>query len=89
MTAHSGNARSVSRATVKVALVLFFFCAASAGVLLGPILGTGQGNTCDGGWSVLPSIASKLTAMRNLEYQVKKQALDNVIDQRLLEAGPR
>jgi protein-disulfide isomerase len=33
-----------------------------------------------------PSVASKLIAVRNLEYQVKKQALDNLIDQRLLEA---
>ena len=35
---------------------------------------------------LLPSIASKLIALRNLEYQMKKQALDNLIDQRLLEA---
>jgi protein-disulfide isomerase len=35
---------------------------------------------------VLPSIGSKLIALRNLEYEVKKQALDNIIDQRLLAA---
>ena len=35
---------------------------------------------------LLPSIASKLSALRDLEYQMKKQALENLIDQRLLEA---
>ena len=35
---------------------------------------------------LLPSVASKLISLRNLEYQMKKQALDNLIDQRLLEA---
>lgn len=93
MKAHSGNARSVSRATVKVALVLF-----SSALLLPVCLAQtsesaknaatlatvdGQPITED---DVLPSIGSKLTAMRNLEYEVKKQAVDNIIDQRLLEA---
>jgi protein-disulfide isomerase len=38
---------------------------------------------------LLPSIASKLIALRNLEYQMKEQALDNLIDERLLEAAAK
>jgi protein-disulfide isomerase len=35
---------------------------------------------------LLPSIASQLIALRNQEYQLRKRALENLIDQRLLEA---
>jgi protein-disulfide isomerase len=35
---------------------------------------------------LLPSAASKLMPLRNQEYQIKKQALESLIDQRLLEA---
>jgi len=35
---------------------------------------------------LLPSVASQLRPLRNQEYQVKKKALDNLVDQRLLDA---
>ena len=94
MTTFIPFARSMSSATVKVHLSLFV-----CGLLL-PIscLAQSSGATRStetlatvGGQPVteddlLPSIASKLIALRNLEYQMKEQALDNLIDQRLLEA---
>jgi len=94
MTTFIPFARSVSCATVKVHLCLF------VAVLLMPICSLAQSSGAAksietlatvGGQPVteddlLPSIASKLISLRNLEYQMKKQALDNLIDQRLLEA---
>jgi protein-disulfide isomerase len=94
MTTFIPFARSVSCATVKVHLCLF------VAVLLMPICSLAQSSRAAkstetlatvGGQPVteddlLPSIASKLISLRNLEYQMKKQALDNLIDQRLLEA---
>src|ERR1700692_4921735 len=35
---------------------------------------------------LLPSVAPKLFSLRSQEYQVKKQALEPLIDQKLLEA---
>jgi hypothetical protein len=35
---------------------------------------------------LLPSVASQLMPLRNQEYQLKKKALENLIDQKLLEA---
>ena len=35
---------------------------------------------------LLPSVASQLRPLRNQEYQVKKKALDNLVDQKLLDA---
>jgi hypothetical protein len=35
---------------------------------------------------LLPSVASQLTPLRKQEYELKKQALENLIDQKLLEA---
>ena len=94
MTTFIPFARRVSCATVKVHLSLFFSvlllqvcCLAQSS---GPAKSTetlatvgGQPITED---DLLPSVASKLISLRNLEYQMKKQALDNLIDQRLLEA---
>ena len=94
MTTFIPFARSVSCATVKVHRCLF------VAVLLMPICSLAQSSGAAksteplatvGGQPVteddlLPSIASKLISLRNLEYQMKKQALDNLIDQRLLEA---
>jgi protein-disulfide isomerase len=94
MTTFIPFARSVSCASVKVHLCLF------VAVLLMPICSLAQSSGAAkstetlatvGGQPVteddlLPSIASKLISLRNLEYQMKKQALDNLIDQRLLEA---
>lgn len=94
MTTFIPFARSVSCATVKAHLSLFFSvlllpvcCWAQSS---GPAKSTetlatvgGQPITED---DLLPSVASKLISLRNLEYQMKKQALDNLIDQRLLEA---
>jgi glycine betaine/choline ABC-type transport system substrate-binding protein len=94
MTTFIPFARSVSCATVKVHLCLF------VAVLLMPICSLAQSSGAAkstetlatvGGQPVteddlLPSIASKLISLRNLEYQMKKQALENLIDQRLLEA---
>jgi hypothetical protein len=94
MTTFMPFARSVACATVKVRLSLF------VSVLLVPICSLAQSSGAAkstetlatvGGQPVteddlLPSIASKLIALRNLEYQMKEQALDNLIDQRLLEA---
>jgi len=94
MTTFIPFARRVSCATVKVHLSLFFSvlllqvcCLAQSS---GPAKSTetlatvgGQPITED---DLLQSVASKLILLRNLEYQMKKQALDNLIDQRLLEA---
>jgi protein-disulfide isomerase len=94
MTTFIRFARSVSSAAIKVYLCLFFSmllvpicCLAQSS---GPAKSTetlatvgGQPITED---DLLPSVASKLISLRNLEYQMKKQALDNLIDQRLLEA---
>ena len=94
MTTFIPFARRVSCATVKVHLSLFLSvlllqvsCLAQSS---GPAKSTetlatvgGQPITED---DLLPSVASKLISLRNLEYQMKKQALDNLIDQRLLEA---
>jgi len=94
MTTFVPFARRVSCATVKVHLSLFLSvlllqvsCLAQSS---GPAKSTetlatvgGQPITED---DLLPSVASKLISLRNLEYQMKKQALDNLIDQRLLEA---
>jgi protein-disulfide isomerase len=94
MTTFIPSARRASPATIKVALLLF------SSVLLLPVCCSAQSSgpakraetlATVGGQpitedEVLPSIGSKLIAMRNLEYEVKKQALDNIIDQRLLEA---
>jgi protein-disulfide isomerase len=94
MTTLISFAGSVSCATAKVQLSLF------VSVLLMPICCLAQSSgvakstetlATVGGQPVteddlLPSIASKLISLRNLEYQMKKQALDNLIDQRLLEA---
>jgi protein-disulfide isomerase len=94
MTTFIPFARRVSSATIKVYLCLFFSvlllpvcCLAQSS---GPAKSTetlatvgGQPITED---DLLPSVASKLISLRNLEYQMKKQALDNLIDQKLLEA---
>jgi protein-disulfide isomerase len=94
MTTFVPFARRVSCATVKVHLSLFLSvlllqvsCLAQSS---GPAKSTetlatvgGQPITED---DLLPSVASKLISLRNLEYQMKKQALDNLIDQKLLEA---
>lgn len=94
MTACTPFARCVSCAAVGMCLWLFF-----SGLLL-PIRclaqSSGQAKSAQtlatvGGQPIteddlLPNIASKLTALRNLEYDLKKQALENLIDQRLLEA---
>jgi len=94
MTTFIPFARNVSCAAVKVHLSLF------VSVLLMPICCLAQSSVAAkstetlatvGGQPVteddlLPGIASKLISLRNLEYQMKKQALDNLIDQRLLEA---
>jgi protein-disulfide isomerase len=94
MTTFIPFARRASSATIKVYLCLFFSvlllpvcCLAQSS---GPAKSTetlatvgGQPITED---DLLPSVASKLISLRNLEYQMKKQALDNLIDQKLLEA---
>jgi protein-disulfide isomerase len=94
MTTFIPFARRVSCATVKVHLSLFFsalllqvccLAQSSGPAKSAETLATvgGQPITED---DLLPSVASKLISLRNLEYQMKKQALDNLIDQRLLEA---
>jgi protein-disulfide isomerase len=94
MTTFIPFARRVSCTTIKAYLCLFFSvvllpvcCLAQSS---GPAKSTetlatvgGQPITED---DLLPSVASKLISLRNLEYEMKKQALDNLIDQRLLEA---
>jgi protein-disulfide isomerase len=94
MTAFIPFARSVSCASVKVRLSLF------VSVLLMPICCLAQSSGAAKGTEtlatvgdqpiteddLLPSIAPKLSALRDLEYQLKKQALENLIDQRLVEA---
>src|SRR5215475_1949264 len=97
MTTFMRFERSASFATVKVhacllvsVLLLPIYCwAQSPGATKRrETLATvrGQPVTED---DLLPSIASKLISLRNLEYQMKKQALDNLVDQKLVEAEAR
>src|SRR5262245_23219381 len=92
MTTFVPFARHLPRATIKVYLCLSMallpvccLAQSSGAAKSTEIVATvgGQPVTED---DLLPSIASKLVSLRNLEYQMKKQALDNLIDQRLLEA---
>ena len=92
MTTFIPFARHLPRATIKVYLCLSMpllpvccLAQSSGAAKSTEIVATvgGQPVTED---DLLPSIASKIISLRNLEYQMKKQALDNLIDQRLLEA---